>query len=89
MNSCLDGKVKYGSALWDVLRYKSSQEKLDKIKPSLLKRVLQVPSATPSVAIQYEFGVNDLTIDILNASIIRNSCCLFRIGVLYKKFAFF
>ena len=70
MNSCLDGKVKYGSALWDVLRYKSSQEKLDKIKPSLLKRVLQVPSATPSVAIQYEFGVNDLAIDILLEKIV-------------------
>ena len=71
MNSCLDGKIKYGSALWDVLRFKSSQqEKLDKIKLCLLKRVLQVPSATPSVAIQYEFGVNDLTLDILLEKIV-------------------
>ena len=70
MNSCLDGKIKYGSALWDVLRYKSSQEKLDKIKPCLLKHVLQVPAATPSVAVQYEFGVNDLTLDILLEKIV-------------------
>ena len=70
MNSCLDSKIKYGSALWNVLKYKSSQEKLDKIKPSLLKHVLQVPAATPSVAIQYEFGVNDLTLDILLEKIV-------------------
>lgn len=70
MNSCLDSKIKYGSALWNVFRYMSSQEKLDKIKPSLLKRVLQVPAATPSVAIQYEFGVNDLTLDILLEKIV-------------------
>ena len=33
INSCLDSKIKYVSALWNVLKYKSSQEKLDKIKP--------------------------------------------------------
>ena len=70
MNSCLDSKIKYGSALWDVLKYKSSQEKLNKIKPSLLKHVLQVPAATPSVAVQYEFGVNDLTLDVLLEKIV-------------------
>ena len=70
MNSCLEGKIKYGSALWDVLKYKSAQDKLDKMKPSLLKRVLQVPAAAPSVAIQYEFGVNDLTLDILMEKIV-------------------
>ena len=70
MNSCLDSKIKYGSVLWNVLKYKSAQEKLDKMKPSLLKRVLQVPAATPSVAVQYEFGVNDLTLDILVEKIV-------------------
>ena len=69
-SSCLDGKIKYGSALWNVLRYKSSQEKLDKIKPNLFKHVLQVPSATPSAAIQYEFGLNDLTLEILMEKIV-------------------
>ena len=52
------------------MKYNSYQEKLDKIKPSLLKNVLQLPSATPSAAIQYEFGVNDLTLEILMEKIV-------------------
>ena len=70
MDSCLDGQVKYGSSLWNITKYKSYRERLNKIKPNLLKRVLQVPSATPSAAIQYEFGVNDLTLEILMEKII-------------------
>ena len=64
MQACLDGKIKYGCALWNVTKYKSSQHNLNAIKPRLLKRVLQVPSSTPSAAIQFEFGVNDLTLEL-------------------------
>ena len=32
--------------------------------------MLQLPSSTPSVAVQYEFGINDLTLDILMEKII-------------------
>ena len=70
INSCLDSKIKYGSALWNVVKYKSSQEKLNKIKPNLIKQVLQLPAATPSAAVQYEFGINDLTLEILMEKII-------------------
>ena len=69
-NSCLDSKVKFGCEFWDVLKYKVTREKLDGIKPNLLKRVLEVPSSTPSAAVQYEFGVNDLTLEILMEKII-------------------
>ena len=68
--SCLDSKVKFGSALWNVMKYKSIRDKLNGLKTCLLKRVLQLPSSTPCVAIQYEFGVNDLTLDILMEKII-------------------
>ena len=67
---CLDSKIKFGSALWNVMKYKSIRDKLNGLKTCLLKRVLQLPSSTPSVAIQYEFGVNDLTLDILIEKII-------------------
>ena len=70
ISSCLDSKVKFGCALWNVTKYKLYQQKLDAIKPNLLKRVLQLPSATPSSAIQYDFGVNDLTLDILMEKVI-------------------
>ena len=32
--------------------------------------MLQLPSSTPSVAVQYEFGINDLTLDILMEKVI-------------------
>ena len=70
ISACLDGTVKYGSALWDATRYKGKQSELNGIKVNLLKRVLQLPSSTPSVAVQYEFGINDLTLDILMEKVI-------------------
>ena len=70
MSSCLDGKVKYGSALWNVRKSQKSADDLDKMKPSLLKRVLQLPSSTPSDSLLYEFGLNDLSIDILMEKIV-------------------
>ena len=73
MLSCLDRKIKYGCALWNITKYKSSSEKLDKIYPNLLKRVLQIPQSTPSSAIQYEFGLNDLSLEILMEKIILAS----------------
>ena len=70
MGSCLDFKIKFGCAVWNVTKFKSTSEKLDKIKPTLLKRVLQVPLSTPSTAIQFDFGVNDLTLEVLMEKII-------------------
>ena len=70
LTACLDSTIKFGSALWNVTKYKSTQSDLNGIKTNLLKRVLQLPSSTPSVAVQYEFGINDLTLDILMEKII-------------------
>ena len=69
-SSCLDSTIKFGSALWNIMKYKTSRDKLNTIKPQLLKRVLQIPSSTPSAAIQYEFGINDLAFEVLVEKII-------------------
>ena len=63
--SCFDSKLKFGCALWNVTKFKSTSEKLNKIKPNLLKHVLKIPASTPSAAVQYEFGINDMVLDIL------------------------
>ncbi len=68
INACFDGQIKYGCAVWDVNKCVTVREDLDKIKPNLLKRVLELPSSTPSVAIQYEFGINNLSLDVLMES---------------------
>ena len=43
---------------------------LNKMKPTVLKRVLQLPKSTPSDAVLYEFGLNDLSLDILMEKVI-------------------
>ena len=70
MGSCLDSKIKYGCALWNVTKYKTTSVKLNKIKPKLVKRVMQVPASTPSAAILYEFGITDLVFDVLMEKVI-------------------
>ena len=70
MNACLDGQVKYGCGLWDITKYITIREDVDKIRPHLIKRVLGLPSSTPSVAIQYEFGINNLSLDVLMEKVI-------------------
>ena len=70
ISSCLDSKIRFGSALWNILENKKITKDLNKIKPSLLKRVMEIPQSTPSVAIQYEFGINNLELDILSEKVI-------------------
>ena len=65
MSACLDGKVKYGCALWNIMKSKKAVDDLNAIKPRLLKQVMQLPLSTPSAAVLYEFGVNDLALEVL------------------------
>ena len=70
INACLDSKVKYGSALWNILKRKKAIGDLNRMKPALIKRVLQLPASTPSDAILYEFGISDLSLEILAEKVI-------------------
>ena len=56
--------------MWDVVGNKKASIDLNKMKPSLLKRFLQLPNSTPSDAVLYEFGMNDLSLDILMEKVI-------------------
>ncbi len=69
ISSCFDSKIKYGCAFWDVTKCVTVREDLDKIKPNLIKSVLELPTSTPSIAI-YEFGIIDLSIDVLMEKVI-------------------
>ena len=70
INTCLDSKIKYGCALWKIHKSSKIRDDLDRIKPNILKRVLEVPNSTPAAAIQYEFGINNLSFDISMEKII-------------------
>ena len=69
-SACMDSKVKYGCPLWNIYKSVKAVQDLNKMKPALLKRVLQLPSSTPSDAVLYEFGLNDLSLDILIEKVI-------------------
>ena len=69
-SACLDSKCKFGCALWNVAKTWKAIDDLNRIKPRLLKRVLEVPSSTPNIAVQYEFGIIDLSLDVLSEKII-------------------
>jgi hypothetical protein len=69
-NACLDSKVKYGCALWNIMKSLKAIDQLNSIKPRLIKRVMQIPLSTPSSAIQYEFGINDLALDVLMEKVV-------------------
>ena len=70
ISACLDGKGKFGCALWNIVRRVKAIKDLNQIKPRLMKRVLEVPLSTPNTAIQYEIGINDLSIDVLSEKVI-------------------
>ena len=69
-NACLDSSVKYGCALWNIMKSKKTIQDLNKMKPAMIKRVLQLPASTPSDAILYEFGISDLSLDILAEKVV-------------------
>ena len=61
--TCLDEKLKYGCAVWNCLNQTQIKE-LNAIKVNMLKRVMKLPYSTPSVIIQYEFGIIDLDLEV-------------------------
>ena len=68
-NACLDGKVKYGCAVWSEL--KSGQEKeLNNLKVKVMKRVLELSYSTPSSGVKYEFGLTDMNLDCMIEKVI-------------------
>ena len=63
INSCFKMKFKHGCEVWDNLT-KSETETINKLVPNTLKRILEIPKATPSVAITHEMGGVDLDLEI-------------------------
>ncbi len=64
VKSCLDSTIKYGCAVWNKLNIGQSKE-VNLIKVNLIKRVLELPFSTPSIAVQYDFGIVDLDLEVI------------------------
>ncbi len=73
--ACLDSKVKYGCAVWNSLNGKQ-KEKINAVKLDMIKNILEMPKSTPSIAIQYEFGVVDLDLEVCMEKVLLGVCML-------------
>ena len=63
VEACFKMKFKFGCEVWDPFK-KADKEKINRLIPNTIKRVLEVPRSTPSTAIQYEFGIMDLDLEV-------------------------
>ena len=63
VNACLDSKLKYGCQFWDSLRKKQVVE-INKVKVNLLKNIMEIPTSTPDSAIQHDFGLVDMSLEV-------------------------
>ena len=61
--SCFKSKFKFGCEVWDPLK-KSDTDEINKLIPNMIKRVLELPRSTPTTAIQHEFGIVDMDLEI-------------------------
>ena len=63
VEACFKSKFKFGCEVWDPFK-KVDKEKINKLIPNTIKRVLELPRSTPTNAIQYEFGIMDLDLEV-------------------------
>ena len=63
LESCLGRKVKFGCEMWDILN-EDQERNLDNLKVKVIKRAMELPYSTPSVAVKYEFGLIDFSLEI-------------------------
>ena len=68
-NACFDSKIKYSCQFWDNLS-KSEENELNMMKINLMKRILEMPSSTPNHAVQHDFGIIDLALEVKAEKII-------------------
>ena len=80
VNSCFQLKFKHGCEVWDRLS-KTDTSVVNNLIPNTMKRVLEVPKATPTNAVIHEMGIVDLDLEIcmerilLAAKVRKMDCC--------------
>ena len=61
--------------MWNELNGKQ-KDKLNALKINMIKNTLELPKSTPSIAVQYEFGVVDLDLDVCMEKVLLGVCML-------------
>ena len=63
MSSCFVTKFKHGCEVWDAFN-NTTREIINKLIPETMKRVMELPGSTPTLAIQHDMGLIDLDIEV-------------------------
>ena len=63
IEACFKRKFKHGCEVWDNFT-KMESKMINNLIPNMIKRVLQVPTSTPSAAIKHDLGVTDMDLEV-------------------------
>ena len=62
-DACLKSKFKHGCEVWDGFN-KNDLTTINRLLPSMMKRILRMPGSTPTVAVKHDLGVVDLDLEV-------------------------
>ncbi len=63
LNSCFLKKFKHGCEVWDSMCNKD-RDKINRLVPQTIKRILELPRSTPTNAIRHDFGLIQLQSEV-------------------------
>ena len=63
VEACYKRKFKHGCEVWDDFN-KMELRTINNMIPNMIKRVLQIPNATPTAAIKHDMGVTDMDLEV-------------------------
>ena len=72
VDSCFISKFKHGCEMWDTM-YQKDIEVVEKLVPQMVKRVLELPSSTPTNVVIHDFGLISLVREVEMEKILLTS----------------
>ena len=72
VDACFKNKFKHGCQVWDVFT-KKELTTVNRLLPNTLKRILQLPSSTPSTAVKHDLGLVDMDLEVAMERILLTS----------------
>ena len=63
IDACFKSKFKHGCEVWDCFN-KGDLTTINKLLPSMAKRILKMPGSTPTAAVKHDLGIVDLDLEV-------------------------
>ena len=63
IDACFKSKFKHGCEVWDRFN-KADLTTINRLIPSMIKRIIQMPGSTPTAAVKHDLGIVDLDLEV-------------------------